>query len=435
MNRSYNVLAVSVTAALLSLSAQASTGQAISAPPAEDRFIVTFEPGERGAADALVRAVGGNIKLTGKDFLAAKFDGMTLPQVKNRLAKGKIKGVEVDQPRQAFALYNDDTTNPHTAQTRSYAITQSQADLVAMNYGSSRKVCVIDSGLDGMHPDFDFSTIQGSDDAGTGQWDVEGGPHGTHVAGIIAASDNATGTLGVAPGVNLHIVKVFTENGWAYSSDLAHAAQQCINAGAHVINMSLGGGSPSSVEASVFDTFLSNGGLSIAAAGNGGTSALMYPAGYSSVMMVGANDANNQIAAFSQFPTCKTGKGRNASADEGTCVEVAAAGVRVMSAYPVVDGTYGYMSGTSMATPVVAGAAAKVWSHFPTCSGEEIRTALRNSAEDAGAAGKDPYFGYGIVKIGAAYNYLQTNGCGTQTTEPTPEPEPTPCKGGSRKCG
>ena len=103
----------------------------------------------------------------------------------------------------------------------------------------------------------------------------------------------------------------------------------------------------------------------------------------------------------------------------------------------VESSDYGYMSGTSMATPAVAGVAALVWSNFPSCTGTEIRNALKATAQDAGAAGKDVYFGYGIVKAKAAYDYLQTNGCagGSGGGGGGTDPEPEPCKGGPRKCG
>jgi subtilisin family serine protease len=73
------------------------------------------------------------------------------------------------------------------------------------------------------------------------------------------------------------------------------------------------------------------------------------------------------------------------------------------------------MSGTSMATPAVSGIAALVWSNNPTCSGAQIRTALKATAKDSGAAGKDVYFGYGIVQAKAANDYLLQNGCGGGT--------------------
>ncbi|MFT5164301.1 MAG: serine protease [Alteromonadaceae bacterium] len=77
-------------------------------------------------------------------------------------------------------------------------------------------------------------------------------------------------------------------------------------------------------------------------------------------------------------------------------------------------GDYGFMSGTSMATPGVAGAAALLWSNHPTCTGTDIRNALKATAEDSGAAGKDVYFGYGIVKAKAASDYLANTGCWTK---------------------
>ncbi|HSG50484.1 MAG TPA: S8 family serine peptidase, partial [Rheinheimera sp.] len=98
---------------------------------------------------------------------------------------------------------------------------------------------------------------------------------------------------------------------------------------------------------------------------------------------------------------------------------------------------YGFMSGTSMATPAVAGVAALVWSNFPSCSGTEIRNALKATAQDSGAAGKDVYFGYGIVKAKAAYDYLFANGCTGSTGGGDTGGGDTggTCKGGPRKCG
>jgi len=81
---------------------------------------------------------------------------------------------------------------------------------------------------------------------------------------------------------------------------------------------------------------------------------------------------------------------------------------------------YGYMSGTSMATPAVAGVAALVWSNHSDCTGQEIRSALKASAADAGAPGKDVYFGYGIVKAKDASDYLTANGCQGGGTDPEP---------------
>jgi len=80
-------------------------------------------------------------------------------------------------------------------------------------------------------------------------------------------------------------------------------------------------------------------------------------------------------------------------------------------AIDIENGDYGFMSGTSMATPTATGIAALVWSNHPSCTGEEIRSALKASAEDGGAPGNDVYFGYGMVKAAAADAYLTANGC------------------------
>jgi subtilisin family serine protease/PKD repeat protein len=436
-----------------------------------------------------------------------------------------VLAVELDAPRKLMSLYNDDAGDPTTTQLTPYAVYQSQANQLSLQSG--QKVCIIDSGIagstgetGGKNNDFNWSNITGSNDSGTGNWNADGGPHGTHVAGTVAAADNGFGVIGMAPGVDLHIVKVFNAAGWGYSSDLAHAATQCTNAGANIITMSLGGGAANSTEENAFNTFTANGGLVLAAAGNDGNTTRSYPAGYDSVMMIGANDGDNAIASFSQYPSCNTNK--------TNCVEVTAGGVDTLSTYPsggatvaglsaggngyassamentgsasgstfdmgtaestnsgangkicMIDrgaisfhdkvkncedsggigaviinnvagmlagtlgttntttipavgaaledrtalkaastasisvgaGDYGLMSGTSMATPGVAGMAALLWSNHSSCTGTEIRNALKATASDSGSNGHDVYFGNGIVKVKAASDYITSMGC------------------------
>jgi len=540
----------------------AFSGAAFASQPDADRYIVKFKDGARGNVESAVRAAGGRVKLqiSGMNAMAVSVPATALNGLQNN---PNIEYVEQDLPRYPMALYNDDAGDPTTTQLTPYAIYQSQADQVALNLANAKRVCVIDSGLaysgqgetGGANQDFSASNITGSNDSGTGNWYQDGGPHGTHVAGTIAALDNGFGVVGMAPGNPLHIVKVFNEAGWGYSSDLANAASKCSQAGAKIISMSLGGGGANSTEQNAFDQFTANGGLVIAAAGNDGNNVRSYPAGYKSVMMIGANDANNQIADFSQFPGCTVTSGRGRSAttetDDGYCVEATAGGVDTLSTYPsggatlstleadgngfassamenlgsasgftyymgtaestaagaagkicVIDrgvisfhdkvkncqnsggigaivinnvagmlygtlgdtnttsipaigaafedrsaligssfasisigaGDYGYMSGTSMATPGVSGVAALVWSNHPTCTGTEIRDALKATAEDAGAAGKDVYFGHGIVKAKAASDYLTANGCSGGSEPPPPAGAPTSLAGSvSRK--
>ena len=516
------------TGSLVALALSAS----FAAQADDDRFIIQVDNSKKGVVKALAKKLGGNIKVDANGFFAAEFTGKNLAEVKGLLNNPHIKLIENDLRRVPLAVYNDDAGNPMTQQINPYAIYQSEANLVTFNPNAGMKVCVIDSGLDRSNQDFNWGGITGDNDPGTGNWDQHGGPHGTHVAGTIGAADNNVGVVGMAPGVDMHIIKVFNESGWGYSSDLAYAADKCAQAGANIINMSLGGGGSNSTESNAFQTFTDNGGLVLAAAGNDGNSVRSYPAGYPSVMMIGANDADNNIASFSQFPSCTTGRGKNVTTDETICVEATAGGVGTLSTYPAgmtslasltVDGSgfatsamentgsatsslyymgtaesadsgangsiclidrgvisfhdkvlncensggigaiivnnepgmlygtlgdtnattipavgaaqedraallaatsasinigpsdYGYMDGTSMATPGVAGIAALVWSNHSACTGTEIRNALKATAEDQGAPGHDVYFGHGIVKAKAASDYLTANGCSGDT--------------------
>ncbi len=483
-----------------------------------------------------------NVLVEGQGWFAVDLDKAGKSAMRG---KNGFKSMEVDAKRYPLALYNDDAGNPTAQQLTPYAIYQSQANQLTLQSG--QKVCIIDSGLDQSNNDFDWSVITGDNDSGTGNWFEHGGPHGTHVAGTVAAADNGFGVVGTAPGVSLHIIKVFNEAGWGYSSDLAQAASLCAAAGANIITMSLGGGAANSTEENAFNDFTNNGGLVLAAAGNDGNDTRSFPAGYPSIMMIGANDGDNNIATFSQFPTnTKTQRVRGkivTETNDGWGVEVTAGGVNTLSTYPAglatlssltVDGTgvasaatdntgsvsgptyfmgtaeavdtgangkiciidrgnvsftvkadncansggigavvinnvagegvvymditgtiatfpmvgaslddravivgastadisigasdYGYLSGTSMATPAVAGLAALVWSNNPNCTGTEIRDALKATAQDQGAAGRDDYFGYGIAKGADANAYLAGQACGGGTPPPPGNVVPT----------
>ena len=160
-----------------------------------------------------------------------------------------------------------------------------------------------------------------------------------------------------------------------------------------------------------------------------GSDSYSYPASYPQVMSVAATDSSDNKAGFSQW---------------NDQVEIAGPGVGVTSTIP---GGYATWSGTSMATPHVAGVAALVWSHFPECTNNHIREALIQSATDRGSPGCDDEFGFGIVNAEAAYDYLLANPCQADdflgdksdhavggcaqdpefTYPPTPAPTPFPC--------
>ena len=218
------------------------------------------------------------------------------------------------------------------AQSKPYGIGMVQADhadLTASNASAGATVCVIDSGFYQEHEDLQDSNVTGTNDSGTGNWFEETScGHGTHVSGTVAALDNAVGVIGVNRNalLQIHVEKIFNGSscGWSYSSDLIAALSRCQDAVAGtnqklVVNMSIGGFAPNAAEESAFQSAYDAGVLSVAAAGNGGSTAISYPAGYASVISVAAVDNAGAAASFSQ---------RNAD------VELAAPGVAVVSTTP-----------------------------------------------------------------------------------------------------
>ncbi len=297
-------------------------GSAAAASADTTRVIVSFKPGAATQVKAAIAAARGSVKeeIFGMDAIAIEVPRLA---VKALQANPNIALVEQDQLRQPFALTSPSTGSPYAlGQSVPYGIKMVQADQLGDGQSGNRKVCIIDSGYDRSHEDLGTNAVTGEYDSGTGWWYTDENSHGTHVAGTIAAINNSgTGVVGVNSNRNLklHIVKVFGRSGWAYSSSLASAANKCGAAGANVISMSLGGGAPNSTEQNAFAALASKGVLSVAAAGNSGNTTISYPAGYSSVMMVGAVNEYKAWASFSQY---------------NSKMEIAAPGVGVLSTVP-----------------------------------------------------------------------------------------------------
>jgi subtilisin family serine protease len=215
----------------------------------------------------------------------------------------------------------------------------------ATTQGAGIKVCVVDTGVDKNHPDLAENIAGGRNFVAKGRlvdpnkWaDDEG--HGTHVSGTIAAVDNAIGVVGVAPRAGILAAKVLNSQGSGYNSWIADGVRFCTLSGAKVINMSLGGSSDSQVLHDAIIEAYNAGVIVVAAAGNSARE-VGYPAKYSEVFAVSAVDINLNFASFSNF---------------GPEVAFAAPGVNVLST--ALGGGYVSYSGTSMASPHVAGVAA-----------------------------------------------------------------------------
>jgi serine protease len=271
--------------------------------------------------------------------------------------------------------------------------------------GAGITVCVIDSGLDVNHVDFIATSYTGESQIAGSVWSSDSNGHGTHVTGIIAATNNTIGLVGVAPKVKIHTVDIFGDNGFTYASALVDAAYKCRDAGAKVISMSLGGQSFSEQENALFTEFYNfNGILSVAAGGNSGNSLYSFPASYDNVLSVGAVDENKILSDFSQY---------------NDRIDLVAPGVGIWSTLPMSSSceiclqigrnSYGPLDGTSQATPFVSGIAALLWSYDPTLSVQVITGALLNSAEDLGTTGRDNMYGNGLVSALNAYNLLTSS--------------------------
>ncbi|MCW3065436.1 MAG: alkaline serine protease [Solirubrobacterales bacterium] len=250
-------------------------------------------------------------------------------------------------------------------------------------------VGIVDTGIDPSHEDLAgkvaacASSVEGTITVGSCADDND---HGTHVAGTIGAlANNAVGIAGVAFASKLVVCKALDGAGSGTTADVASCIRWVHDRGAKVISLSLGGPGSTTLAAAVHEAW-ANGGRSgsvlVAAAGNDGSAAIEYPSGYPEVVSVAAVDDAGGHAGFS-----------NANAK----VEIAAPGVQVLSTKR--GGGYVRFSGTSMATPHVAGAAALLWGLHRRSSAATIRDDLDATVVDAEPAGRDPYFGFGALDL------------------------------------
>jgi len=268
-------------------------------------------------------------------------------------------------------------------------------------------------------PGYDFITDSASSLDGNG-WDADPSDtalvlHGTHVSGIIGAkANNQTGVAGVVWGTRLLPVRALGKDGGTFF-DIAAGLRWAVglsvpgapaNANpARVVNMSIGAHYDSSTLRAAIAEVVSTRPqvVLVAAAGNEGTNDPSYPAAYPGVIAVYALDANLLWTSYSNY---------------GTWISVGAPGgdpyrgqAGILSTYwdPVANkGTYEELSGTSMASPQVAGVAALLIALKPTITNAEVKEALEKTALDLGDAGFDTDFGWGMVNAEAAAEYVTT---------------------------
>lgn len=265
---------------------------------------------------------------------------------------------------------------------------------------SSVVIAILDSGIDPTHPDLAAKLLPGynfvSNNTSTGDWNG----HGTIVAGAAAAiGNNSVGVAGVAWQNKVLPVVIADSSGYALFSTIASGITWAADKGAKVANLSYAATGSSTVT-SAAQYALSKGMIVILAAGNCGcvdsTPANPY------IISVSATDPNDALASWSS---------------QGNFVDISAPGVSIYST--TSGGGYGAYSGTSVASPVVAGVAALMISANASLSPSNVATLLEANADDLGAAGWDPSFGYGRLNAYRAVAAAAASVTAPDTTPPT----------------
>lgn len=243
---------------------------------------------------------------------------------------------------------------------------------------SNITVAVIDAGVQTNHPELKGKIVSPYE-VTTGSTSVSPDNHGTHVAGIIAATINKAGISGIAPNIKIMPVDVFNGDG-ANIYDVAEGIMYAVDHKADILNLSLGSYYYSYPLEYAVNYAKSKGVLVVAAAGNDDTSEYTYPAALPAVLGVSATDSLDRITQFSNY---------------GDYIDFAAPGMNI---YSTVSGSkYANMSGTSMASPIVSGVSALILSKNPFLSPAQVESILIKSSADLGNRGWDYLYGYGRV--------------------------------------
>jgi thermitase len=395
------MLALLIAAAVASLSV-ATTASA--APYDSETMIVKFKSGASAAqkrAALAVPGVGrslGTIGGVGADVVRISRDAARLSTALSRLP-----GVSYAEPNyvlratatpndpmfaQEYGLHNTGQNGGRSDADIDAPEGWDLAGLAAFPNSGGTRVGIVDTGIDRSHPDLAGKTAACATSYTAGALIQNGScpddnGHGSHVAGTISANtNNGQGVAGVAFNSPLVICKALaTAAGTGLTSDIANCMNWTVGQNVRLISMSLGGGDNATLKAAV-QSASSRGVLLIAAAGNDGDATLNYPAAYPEVVSVASTDNRDQRSSFS-----------NANAD----VEIAAPGSNVQSTY--TGGLYMSLSGTSMATPHVAGVASVIYHLNPGATAATVRSRLTAAVDDLGPAGRDPSFGFGRVNL------------------------------------
>jgi len=440
----------------------------VSAEYAPDRLIVRYNPDKPRAASAMMSIQSATNAKAGtsvvQDLSEAGIPGMQVVSVTSNSLEDAMKtykdnpdvlyvepdykislspvektgkGAETDTMSISSAAYPNDPGYQYlwgmhnTGQAPFYGTADADIDAQeawGITTGSPQVIiAVVDTGVDYNHPDLASNIwqntgeiINGKDDDGNGYIDdvrgwnfvaknndpMDDSGHGTHCAGTIAAvGNNGIGVTGTAWNVKIMPLKFLNAQGSGFVSDAISAILYANRKGAAVISNSWSG---TGYTQSLKDAIDSSSSVIVCAAGNSGANSDVnpqYPAAFTSsnILSVAASDYNDKLASFSNYGTAS--------------VDLAAPGVSIYST--TKSGSYQYLSGTSMATPHVAGVAALVKSQNPSQSGSQIRSRILSSVDVVSSLS-------GKVASGGRLNAARALGGVSPTPAPTKTPTPVP---------
>ncbi len=436
--RAFFVLALIATLAAVPGRLSTAAPQNAGAEYVPDVVLVRFRDGttetERAEARQMIRAelettyslVPGLEKLRLRDASISVMDAV------QRLSRLSIvKYAEPDYIVHATVIPNDTYWN------NLWGMTNIKAPQAWDTYTGDANfvVAIIDTGINRNHPDLAANIWtnpneiagNGIDDDGNGYvddvygWDwayndsdpMDGHGHGSHTAGTVGAvGNNGLGVVGVNWNVKLMALKFLNDSGSGSTSGAISAVNYAVNKGVKVSNNSWGGGGYSQALYDAIENGKSVGHVFVAAAGNNGTNndtSPFYPASYTNdnLIAVAAIDVNDNKASFSNYGA--------------TSVDLGAPGVDILST--VLGSSYSYYSGTSMASPHVAGAAALLYGLNPTWTYAQVKDRILSTARPIAALSGKTVTG-GTLDLAAAV--FGSTPPPSPTPGPTPTPTPTP---------
>ena len=323
--------------------------------------------------------------------------------------------VEYAEPNYIYYAFDagpaaaDVTPNdPHFSKQWAHPMIGSPAAWDISTGSSSVVIAIIDTGIDSGHPDLSAKIVAGYDfvDDDTDPRDENG--HGTHVAGIAAAStDNGVGIAGMDWQARIMPVRVLNAEGEGKTSDIVAGINWAYQHGARVLNLSLGGPGDSQAMQDAVTAAHSSGSLVVAAMGNDRVAnPTSYPAAYEHVMAVSATGPSDTFASYSQYgPHCDIaapgGQMAGLYDPKGIYSTMPTYAVYLNTAHGY-NQNYDTLQGTSQATPHVSGLAALLWARTPSLTPDQVQERIQDTADDLGPTGWDQDYGWGRINAEAA---------------------------------